>query len=117
VSAFTIGADGTVQEVFSNGQVTNVGQVALAVFPNQQGLLRTGSNNYMVSMASGLPAVGAPGTDGRGLIQEDALESSNVDIASAFAQLILAQRGYEANAKAFTTNNTVVADTLGMVQG
>ncbi len=117
VSSFTIGADGTVQEVFSNGQVTDVGQVALAVFPNQQGLLRTGQNNYMVSLASGLPAVGPPGTDGRGLIQEDALESSNVDIASAFAQLILAQRGYEANAKAFTTNNTVTADTLNMVQG
>ncbi len=117
VSSFTIGSDGTVQEVFSNGQVTNVGQIALAVFPNQQGLLRTGQNNYMVSLASGLPAVGAPGTNGRGLIQEDALESSNVDIASAFAQLILAQRGYEANAKAFTTNNTVTQDTLNMVQG
>lgn len=115
VSSFTIGADGTVQEVFSNGQVTNVGQVALAIFPNQEGLLRTGQNNYMISLASALPSVGTPGTNGRGLIEEDSLESSNVDIASAFAQLILAQRGYEANAKAFTTNNQVVTDTLQMV--
>jgi len=111
---FTINPDGTIEGDYANGQTVKLGQIALATFPNNQGLLRSGSNNYLASLASGLPSVGVPGTGGRGTISDGALESSNVDIATEFAKLIVAQRGYESNARAFTTNNTVISDTLNL---
>lgn len=76
LTGFTIGVNGTISGAFSNGQQMNLGQIALAVFPNSQGLLRTGSNNFMASLASGLPTLGAPGTGGRGTIADGALEST-----------------------------------------
>ncbi len=115
LSSFSIASDGTIVGSFTNGQTQAIGQIALATFPNAEGLLRTGSNNYMASLASGLPAVGVPGSGGRGTLSGGGLEGSNVDIASQFAQLILAQTGYEANAKAFTTFNNVVHVALNLV--
>jgi flagellar hook protein FlgE len=115
LSTFSIQADGTIEGSFTNGQTLAIGQIALATFPNSQGLLRTGSNNFMASLASGLPTVGVPGTGGRGTLTGGGLEGSNVDIASQFSQLILQQTGYEANAKAFTTFNNVVQATLNLV--
>jgi flagellar hook protein FlgE len=115
LSSYSIGSDGTIQGSFTNGQTVAIGQIALASFPNSQGLLRVGSNNYMASLASGLPTVGVPGTGGRGTLTGDALEGSNVDIASQFSQLIQQQTGYEANAKAFTTLNNVVQAVLNLV--
>ncbi|MGH9353874.1 MAG: flagellar hook-basal body complex protein, partial [Terriglobia bacterium] len=112
---FSIQSDGTIEGSFTNGQTVAIGQIALANFPNTQGLLRVGSNNYMASLASGLPTVGVPGTGGRGTLTGGGLEGSNVDIASQFSKLILQQTGYEANAKAFTTFNTVVQATLNLV--
>lgn len=115
LSTYSIGSDGTIEGSFTNGQTKAIGQVALATFPNSQGLLRVGSNNYIASLASGLPAVGTPGTGGRGTLTGDALEGSNVDIASQFSQLIQQQTGYEANAKAFTTLNNVVQSVLNLI--
>ncbi|MGH9328285.1 MAG: flagellar hook protein FlgE [Terriglobia bacterium] len=115
LSSYSIGSDGTIQGSFTNGQTVAIGQVALATFPNSEGLLRVGSNNYMASLASGLPTVGVPGTGGRGTLSGGALEGSNVDIASQFSQLILAQTGYEADAKAFTTFDNVIQQALNLV--
>ncbi len=115
LASFSIGQDGTIQGTFTNGQTSAVGQIALATFPNTQGLLHVGSNDYMSSLASGLPAIGAPGTGGRGSITDGALENSNVDIASQFAQLITAQNGYQSDSKAFTTFNTVIQDTFNLI--
>lgn len=115
LSTFSIQSDGTIEGSFTNGQTVAVGQIALATFPNSQGLLRIGSNNYMASLASGLPTVGVPGTGGRGTITGGGLEGSNVDISSQFSQLILQQTGYEANAKAFTTFDNVVQSVLNLI--
>ncbi|MGH9407259.1 MAG: flagellar hook protein FlgE [Terriglobia bacterium] len=115
LSTFSIQSDGVIEGAFTNGQTLAIGQVALATFPNSQGLLRVGSNNYMASLASGLPTVGVPGTGGRGTLTGGGLEGSNVDIASQFSQLILQQTGYEANAKAFTTFDNVVQAVLNLV--
>jgi len=112
---YSIGSDGTIEGSFTNGQTQAIGQIALANFPNSEGLLRTGANNYMASLASGLPTVGVPGTGGRGKLSGGGLEGSNVDIASQFSQLILAQTGYEANAKAFTTFDNVIHVALNLV--
>ncbi|HLI35055.1 MAG TPA: flagellar hook protein FlgE [Terriglobia bacterium] len=115
LTGFNIQADGTVEGTFSNGQTMALGQVALATFPNNQGLLRTGSNQFMASLASGLPSVGIPGTGGRGTIADGALEGSNVDIATQFAQLIATQSAYQADARAITTANQFVQTALNLI--
>lgn len=115
LASFSIQSNGTIEGSFTNGETTPIGQIALANFPNSQGLLQVGSNNYMASLASGLPTVGVPGTGGRGTLTGDSLEASNVDIASQFSQLIQQQTGYEADAKALTTLDNVVQAVLNLV--
>ncbi len=117
LTSFNIQADGTIQGIFSNGQTLALGQIALASFPNVQGLVRNGSNNYLASLASGSANVGAPGTGGRGEISGGSLEQSNVDIATEFANLILAERGYQANAKTVTTFDEVTQTAINMQAG
>jgi flagellar hook protein FlgE len=114
--SFTIGSDGVIQGIFSNGQTSPLGQIALANFTNEQGLIRNGSNEFLSSLASGAANVGIPGTGGRGGLSGGALEQSNVDIATEFAQLILAQRSYQANAKAVTTFDEVTQTAINLKQ-
>jgi flagellar hook protein FlgE len=113
---FTIGSDGTIQGVFSNGLTTPIGQIALASFANEQGLIRNGSNGFLASLSSGAANVGAPGTGGRGALSGGALEQSNVDIATQFAQLIVTERSYQANAKSITTFDQVTQTAINLVQ-
>lgn len=114
---FSIGSDGTVTGSFSNGRTAALGQIALAGFPDNEGLQRMGDNLFTPSLASGQAVVGAPGTGGRGTLSGGALELSNVDIASEFANLIVAQRAFEANAKAVTTFDQITQDTINLKQG
>ena len=114
--SFTIGSDGVIQGIFSNGQTSPLGQIAIAAFSNEQGLIRNGSNEFLASLASGAANVGAPGTGGRGSLSGGALEQSNVDIATQFAQLIVAERGYQANAKAVTTFDEVTQTAINLKQ-
>jgi flagellar hook protein FlgE len=111
---FAIGSDGIIQGVFSNNKTMVLGQIALANFANVQGLMRTGQNNFVPTLASGASVVGAPGTGGRGSLAGGALELSNVDIAKEFAQMILAQRGFQANARAITTFDEITQDTINL---
>ena len=111
---FSIQSDGVIQGIYSNGQTLPLGQIALATFPNVQGLLRDGSNNFLASLSSGLPNTGVPGTGGRGTVSGGALELSNVDIAREFAQLILAQRAFQANARTITTFDEVTQETINL---
>jgi flagellar hook protein FlgE len=114
--SYTIGSDGTIQGVFSNGQTTALGQIALASFANEQGLSRNGSNELLSTLASGAANVGAPTTGGRGTLTGGSLEQSNVDIATQFAQLIVAQSSYQANAKSITTFDQVTQTAINLVQ-
>ena len=111
---FSIQGDGTIQGVFSNGQTLALGQIALATFPNVQGMLRDGNNNFLASLSSGQPNTGVPGTGGRGSVSGGALELSNVDIAREFSRLILAQRAFQANARTFTTFDEVTQETINL---
>jgi flagellar hook protein FlgE len=117
LQGFDIQNDGTIVGTFSNNQTGVIGQLALASFSNEQGLSRIGANDYVATPGSGLPNVGVPGSGGRGLVQGSAIEGSNVDIASQFALLIQAQRGYEANAKAVTTVDQMTQDAFNMKAG
>jgi flagellar hook protein FlgE len=110
---FNIGSDGTILGSFTNGTKT-LGQIALANFANVQGLTREGHNCFAATLASGQAVVGMPGTGGRGTLAGGALELSNVDIAREFAQLILAQRGFQANARAITTFDEITQETINL---
>jgi flagellar hook protein FlgE len=113
--SFTIGSDGTVTATYSNGQTQAVGQLALANVTNLEGLQLEGNGNYATTLASGAASIGASGTGGLGTIEDSALEESNVNISAEFSDLIIAQRAFEANAKAITTFDTVTSDTINMV--
>ncbi|HTR48880.1 MAG TPA: flagellar hook protein FlgE [Verrucomicrobiae bacterium] len=116
LQTISIAADGTINGVFSNGQTLAVGQIALASFANSQGLMKNGSNTYLASLASGQPTIGAPNAGGLGSVTGGALEQSNVDIATEFANLIIAQRGYQANAQTVTTLDQVSQYAISMIQ-
>jgi flagellar hook protein FlgE len=116
LQTISIGSNGTIDGVFSNGQTLAVGQLALASFANVQGLLQNGSNEYLSSLASGQPTIGAPTTGGLGSVTGGALEQSNVDIATEFSNLILAQRDYQANAQTVTTLDQVSQYAIDMIQ-
>jgi len=114
LSSYSVAPDGTISGSFSNGQTTTLGQIALANFANPEGLARVGNNDFASTLASGTPNVGKPGSGGLGTIQGSALETSNVDIATEFSNLIVAQRDYEANARTITTFDQVMQDTINM---
>jgi flagellar hook protein FlgE len=88
--------------------------LALATFANLQGLLRTGKNGFSSTLASGQVVIGAPGAGGRGTLAGGALELSNVDIAKEFAALIVAQRGFQANARVVTTFDEITQETINL---
>jgi flagellar hook protein FlgE len=111
---FNVGSDGVIAGTFTNGKTSPIAQITLARFPNQQGLLRQGSNNYISSLASGDPVIGTPGDGGRGTVTGGALEQSNVDIATEFSKMIVAQRGFQANAKVVTTFDEITQDTINL---
>ncbi len=116
LNSFTIGSDGVIQGIFSNGQTSPLGQIVLASFANEQGLVRNGSNEFLSSLASGPANIGNAGTGGRGALSGGALEQSNVDIATQFAKLIVAERAYQANAKSLTTFDQVTQTAIGLIQ-
>jgi len=113
---YNVGSDGTITGSFSNGRTAVLGQIALANFANLQGLQRDGGNNYSATLASGAAVIGEPGSGGRGTLSGGSLELSNVDIAQEFSALIVAQRGYEANARTITTFDQIMQDTINLKQ-
>jgi len=116
LSSYSVQSDGTIEGVFSGGNSLALGQVAVASFANSEGLASNGNNNYQPTPASGAAVIGVAGTGGRGTIVGGSVEQSNVDIATEFAKLIVAQQAYSANAKSVTTFNQVSQATLAMLQ-
>jgi flagellar hook protein FlgE len=116
LKTFIVEPDGTINGTFTGGNTIALGQVAVASFANNQGLTSVGNNNYQATAASGQAVIGQAGTGGRGLVMGGNVEQSNVDIATEFAKLIVAQQAYSANAKSITTFNTLSQATLAMIQ-
>ena len=114
--SFSVEGDGVLTVNFSNGQTQKIGQVAVATVANQSGLVRAGSNEYLATDASGSISVGVAGTGGRGKIEGEALEQSNVDISAEFSDLIVAQRAFEANSKTVTTFDAVTQQAIAMIR-
>jgi flagellar hook protein FlgE len=89
--------------------------VAIASFANNQGLIQTGGNDYQASFASGQPVIGQANVGGNGSITGSSVEESNVDLATEFSNMIVAQQGYEANAKVLTTLDQVSQAILQVI--
>jgi flagellar hook protein FlgE len=115
LTGFTVAADGTVEGQFTNNQTKALGQVAIASVGNNQGLTQTSSGDYIPTTASGTAVIGQAGNGGNGTIKGGAVEASNVDLSTEFANMIVAQQGYEANAKALTTFNQVSQSTIQLI--
>ncbi len=114
LSGFSIGSDGIISGIFTNGLALTLGQISLAIFPNPAGLLRIGENVWHYTDNSGLPVVGTPQSGGRGAVSSGFLEQSNVDIGTEFTELIVTQRGFQANTKVVTTVDEMLQDLLNM---
>ena len=105
---------GNILAQYSNGQQTVVGQLAMAAIRNPESLIAAGNNSYRLSARSALPATGVPNTGGRGSILGGAIEFSTVDIAREFTNLIVLQRGYQANARVVTTVDELSQETINL---
>ncbi|MGF6442707.1 flagellar hook-basal body protein [Paraburkholderia youngii] len=107
LTSFTVGSDGTLTGNYSNGQTAALGQIVLANFANQNGLVNLGNNEYGQTSASGVAQISTPGSTNHGVLQGGAVENSNVDLTSELVNLITAQRNYQANAQTIKTQQAV----------
>jgi flagellar hook protein FlgE len=114
--SFSADQNGVITAQFSNGRTATIAQVAVATVANLQGLTASGNNNFTTTAASGQASIGVAGAGGRGLIDDGALEQSNVNISTEFSNLIVAQRAFEANSKTVTTFDTISQDVLAMIR-
>lgn len=109
-----IDQSGTLIGSFSNGRSFGLAQIGMAKFTNNEGLATEGGNVFVQTANSGDPIIGTAATAGRGFIQSSALEASNVDLSLALTQLIIIQRGYQANGKTITTSDTLLETLIGL---
>ncbi|MBU9714547.1 flagellar hook protein FlgE [Evansella tamaricis] len=114
LESFNISSTGEINGVFSNGEVRLLGQLALATFNNPGGLTKSGDNTYRVSNNSGMPQVGFPGDGGRGSLTGAALEMSNVDLSEEFTEMIVSQRGFQANTRIITTSDEILQELVNL---
>ncbi len=109
-----IDQSGTLVGSFSNGRSFGLAQIGMAKFTNNEGLTTEGGNIFIQTANSGDPIIGTAATAGRGFIQSSALEASNVDLSRALTQLIIIQRGYQANGKTITTSDQLLETLIGL---
>jgi flagellar hook protein FlgE len=114
LTGIDISDEGLVKANYSNGQSEPIGKVALATFPNAQGLSQIGNTAWVETIDSGEVLAGEAGTGSFGLIQAGALESSNIDLTKELVGLITAQRNFQANSKAIETNNAITQTIINL---
>jgi flagellar hook protein FlgE len=107
---------GKIVAQYSNGTQIIVGQLAVASIRNPQSLIAIGNNCFQASAKTALPSIGLPNTGGRGKVLGGSLESSTVDIAKEFTNLIVFQRAYQVNARVVTTVDQISQDTVNLKQ-
>jgi flagellar hook protein FlgE len=112
LQGFQISGDGSLTGVFSNGQKTLMAKVALAGFNNPMGLEKAGNSTYRSTTNSGNAQINVPGSGGVGTLLGGAVEMSNVDLAGEFTNLIIAQRGFQANSRVITTSDQMLQDLV-----
>lgn len=114
LSGLDIDGEGIIFARFTNGQSSVQGQIALADFPNAQGLQPVSDTSWGETFSSGAVTVSAPGTASLGLIQAGALEQSNVDLSEELVNMIIAQRTFQANAEVISTSDTITQSIINL---
>lgn len=110
LESYTLGNDGSLIGSFSNGVKQVLAKIALANFPNPSGLEKAGGSSYVATANSGGVQLGGAGDAGIGSLSGGSLEMSNVDLSQEFTNLIVAQRGFQANARIITTSDEVLQE-------
>lgn len=114
LTSIEVSPTGVVFARFTNGQANSLGQVALATFPNAQGLQEFGNNAWGETFESGQPLLGTAGSASLGLVQAGALEASNVDLTAQLVNMITAQRNFQANAQTISTFDQVTQTIINI---
>lgn len=114
LETFNINDDGAIQGFYSNGYEQIIGRIAVAKFTNAEGLQNLGGSTFAQSSNSGEAMVLTAGSAGTGGIVAGALEMSNVDLAQEFTDMIIAQRGFQANSKTITTSDTILENVISL---
>jgi flagellar hook protein FlgE len=117
LSNMNIGANGQIIATFSNGQTESVAQIAVASVLNPSSMQQFDGNSFVPTALTAPPVIGVPSTGARGDVTGGALESSTVDIATEFTNLLTFERGYQANSKVITTEDQVVQQTIALIPG
>ncbi|MEH7234767.1 flagellar basal body rod protein FlgG [Bacillus sp. JJ1562] len=112
--SMSIGKDGSVTYVDAGGTLQWAGQLVLAKFPNTGGLEKVGGNLFQQSANSGIPVLDFAGESGLGSIESGALEMSNVDLSEEFTEMIVAQRGFQANTRIITTSDEILQELVNL---
>jgi len=116
LQSVSIGNDGTLTGLFTNGKNRSLGQVALARFNAPDGLVHMGDNLFSSSVDSGQPIIGQANAAGMGKIQSDSLEQSNVDLGQQFVDMIQYQRGFQANSRVITVTNQMLDELVNIIR-
>jgi flagellar hook protein FlgE len=116
LSSVSVDKAGYVTATFDNGTSRKIAQVAMATFPNEDGLQAVNGNAYQATAASGAYNLKTAGSGGAGTIASSALEASTVDLSSEFTNLIITQRAYTASSKIITTADQMTQDLLAIIR-
>lgn len=114
LDSFTIDSSGVITGVYSNGLTQELARIALAAFSNPGGLLKRGGNLLLESNNSGMRQIGEAGTGGRGVVAPGSLEMSNVDLSREFTNMIVIQRGFQANSRVITTSDEMLQELVNL---
>jgi flagellar hook protein FlgE len=112
----SMGGDGTLSGTFSNGSTIAIARLAIGTFTNPEGLAKAGNSTLTSTLNSGPVRLGTAGSDGWGSVVSGALEASNVDLSAEFTNLIVAQRGFQANARIITTSDAILQELIQLKQ-
>jgi flagellar hook protein FlgE len=114
LQSFTMDSSGILVGIFSNRRTEQLGQVALANFTNPGGLEKAGDSMFRGTANSGAASIGAAGSGGRGMLGSGMLEMSNVDLAQEFTNLVVAQRGFQANSRVVSASDEILQDLVNL---
>jgi flagellar hook protein FlgE len=116
LTGIAIAPDGAIMGVYSNGLTSPVGQLVTATFANTGGLENMRDSLFQASPSSGVAVFGAPGSNGRGTVRSGQLESSNVNLAQEFADMIITQRGFQASSRVINTADEMLQELMNVAQ-
>lgn len=114
LKSLKIDLDGTIQGFYTNGIQRKLGAVAIATFESTNGLKKAGRNQFYKTLESGPPRIGLPQTGTRGSVYSSTLEESNVDLARQFVDMIMTQRGFQANSRSITTTDSMMEEVVNL---